>query len=55
LQRYFIVDLGEGENSKKVDQNQVVQEQLSGWQNVQQQLKEDMQVIAEAVKTNKTS
>jgi hypothetical protein len=24
LQRYFIVDLGEGENSEKVDQDQVV-------------------------------
>ena len=54
LQRYFIVDLGEGENGEKVDQNQVVQQQLSGWQNVRQQLEEDMQVMAEAAKTDKT-
>ena len=54
MQRYFIVDSGEGENGEKVDQNQVVQQQLSGWQNVRQQLEEDVQVMAEAAKTDKT-
>jgi hypothetical protein len=46
--------LGDEENGQEIDQNQVVQQQLSRWQNARQQLEEDIQVMAEAAKTDKT-
>jgi len=54
LQKYFIVNTDSEENGEKIDQDQVVQQQLSGWKNVREQLEEDMQVMAEAAKTDKT-
>jgi hypothetical protein len=55
LQKYFIVDLGIRENEERLDQNQVVEQQLKDYQKVRKKIKDDMQVIEEAVKTNKTS
>jgi hypothetical protein len=54
LQKYFIVDLGVGENGENFNPNQVVQQQLNNYQKVRQQLEEEMQVIEEAAKTKKT-
>jgi hypothetical protein len=46
--------LGDAENGGKFDQNQVVQQQLSNWQKVRNQLEEDLQKMEEAAKTDKT-
>jgi hypothetical protein len=55
LQKYFIVDLEEDENGGKLDLDQVVQQQLNEYQKVQQQIEDDMHVMEEAAKTDKTS
>jgi hypothetical protein len=55
LQKYFIVDCSHGTNKEKLDHDLLVQQQLSEYQKVRQQIEEDIQVIEEAVKTNKTS
>ena len=57
LQKYFIVDCGEGAKEKKSNHDQddqVVQQQLGEYQKVRQQIEDDMQVMEEAVKTDKT-
>jgi superfamily II DNA helicase RecQ len=54
LQKYFLVDLGVGENGEKLDQNEIVRQQLSKWHEVRQELEKEMQVMAEATKTDKT-
>lgn len=54
LQKYFVVDLGVGQNAKKSDLEQVVQQQLSDFQKVRKQIEDDMQVMEEAAKTDKT-
>jgi hypothetical protein len=55
LQKYFIVEVSVVENRVDLDLNQVVEEQLNAWHRVQKQLKEDIQVIEDVAKTNKTS
>jgi len=52
LQKYFIVDLVEGENGEKLDLNQVVQQQLSDYQKVRKEIEDDMHVMEEAAKTD---
>lgn len=52
LQKYFIVDLVEGENREKLDLNQVVQQQLSDYQKVRKEIEDDMHVMEEAAKTD---
>jgi hypothetical protein len=54
LQKYFVVNLDVDKNSQGLDPNQVVQQQLSDYKKVQEQLKEEMHIIEEAAKTNKT-
>jgi superfamily II DNA helicase RecQ len=57
LQKYFIVDLGAEnnvENSERLEPNQVAQQQLSDYQKVRKQIDDDMQVMEEAAKTDKT-
>jgi len=54
LQKYFIVDLVEGENREKLDLNQVVQQQLSDYQKVRKEIEDDMHVMEEAAKTDQT-
>jgi hypothetical protein len=54
LQEYFVVDLDIGESEKKSDSNQVIQQQLNAYQEVRQQLEEDLLVMEEAAKTDKT-
>lgn len=55
MQKYFIVDLGDVENERNLDHNQVVQQQLSDYQKVRKAIEDDMQVMEKAVKTDKTS
>jgi predicted AlkP superfamily phosphohydrolase/phosphomutase len=57
LQKYFIINLDDREDREdreKINQNQVILQQLSDYQKVRKEIKDDMQVIEEAVKTNKT-
>jgi hypothetical protein len=54
LQRYFIVDLGVSENEENLDRNQIVENQLNTWLEVREQLNEDMDVMEDAAKTDKT-
>jgi hypothetical protein len=57
LQKYFIIDLDDGEDREdreKINQNQVILQQLSDYQKVRKEIKDDIQVIEEAIKTNKT-
>jgi hypothetical protein len=54
LQKYFIVEVGVAKNRVNLDQNQVVQEQLNAWREVQKQLEEETQVIEDVAKTDKT-
>jgi hypothetical protein len=54
LQKYFIVEGGNVENGQNVDQNQVVMRQLDAWHKVREQLGEDMQVMDDAAKADKT-
>jgi hypothetical protein len=51
LQKYFVVHLGIEENEERLDQNQVIEQQLKDYQEVQKEIEEDMQVMEEAVKT----
>jgi predicted AlkP superfamily phosphohydrolase/phosphomutase len=58
LQKYFIINLDDREDredGEKIDQNQVILQQLSDYQKVRKEIKDNIQVIEEAVKTNKTS
>jgi hypothetical protein len=54
LQKYFVVDLDVDENGQGLDPNQVVQQQLSDYKKVREQLEEEMHVMEEAAKTDKT-
>jgi hypothetical protein len=57
LQKYFLVDVGvaeNAENTEKLDQNKIVKQQLSTWHDMRKQLEKEMQVMAEATKTDKT-
>ncbi|KAH6625935.1 hypothetical protein C7974DRAFT_473178 [Boeremia exigua] len=54
LQKYFIVKAGAVENRQNSDLNQVVEEQLNAWRQVRNQLEEDIQVMGNAAKTDKT-
>jgi hypothetical protein len=54
LQKYFIVRSGVAENGQDSDPNHVVEQQLSTWRGVRKQLEEDMDVMADAAKTDKT-
>jgi hypothetical protein len=54
LQRYFIVELDGVGNGQDLDQNHVVDQQLSTWLDVRKQLEEDMDVMGDAAKTDKT-
>jgi hypothetical protein len=57
LQKYFIVDLGAESNfedGERLSPNQVAQKQLSDYQKVRKQINDDMQVMEEAAKTDKT-
>jgi tagatose-1,6-bisphosphate aldolase non-catalytic subunit AgaZ/GatZ len=54
LQKYFIVEVDVVENGVDLDSNQVVEEQLNAWHRVRKQLEEEIQVIEDAAKTDKT-
>lgn len=54
LQRYFVVDLDEDGNGEKLDENLVVTQQLDAWREVRKQLEEDMHIMEDAAKTDKT-
>lgn len=54
LQKYFIVELSVSENEQNLVQNQVVSQQLNTWLEVREQLDEDMDVMRDAAKTDKT-
>jgi hypothetical protein len=54
LQKYFIVQSGVAENRQDLDQNHVVEEQLSTWHDVRKQLEEDIDIMGDAAKTDKT-
>jgi hypothetical protein len=55
MQKYFIVEVSVAKHGVDLDLNQVVQEQLNAWHGVRKQLEEDIQVIEDVAKTNKTS
>jgi len=54
LQKYFLVEVGVVENRVDLDPNQVVEEQLNAWHGVRKQLEEDIQVMEDTTKTDKT-
>jgi hypothetical protein len=54
VQKYFIVRSGVPKNGQDSDPNHVVEPQLSTWHGVRKQLKEDMDVMEDAAKTDKT-
>jgi superfamily II DNA helicase RecQ len=54
LQKYFVVDLDRNENGEKSDQSPVVTQQLNAWREVRKQLEEDMHIMEDAAKTDKT-
>ena len=54
LQKYFIVEADVVENRQDLAQNKVVKEQLDAWREVRKQLEDDMQVMGDAAKTDKT-
>jgi hypothetical protein len=54
LQKYFIVKVSVVKNRVDLDLNQVIEEQLNAWHRVRKQLKEDIQVIEDVAKTDKT-
>jgi hypothetical protein len=58
LQKYFIVDLDikdNAENGENLNYNKVALQQLRNYKKVQKEIEDDMQVIEEAAKTNKTN
>jgi hypothetical protein len=53
-QKYFTVHLGADKETDEAGQSSVVQQQLGAWQETREQLEQDMQVMEDAVKTDKT-
>jgi hypothetical protein len=54
LQKYFIVNLSVGEIEEKSRLDNVATQQLNAWKSTRILLEEDLQVIEEAAKTDKT-
>jgi hypothetical protein len=54
LQKYFIVEVGVAEHGVDLDPNQVIKGQLNAWHRVRNQLEEDIQVMEDVAKTDKT-
>lgn len=54
LQKYFIVDFSDGENEENSHPDHIAVQQLNAWKSTRVLLEEDMQVMEEAAKTDKT-
>jgi hypothetical protein len=54
LQKYFIVDLGGIEDSKNMDNERRLEGRLTKFQLTQELIREDLQVLKDAVKTDRT-
>jgi hypothetical protein len=53
LQKYFVVDLGGIEDSKNVDDERRLEGRLAEFQLTQELIREDLQVLEDAAKTDR--
>jgi hypothetical protein len=54
LQKYFVVDLGGIEDSENVDNERRLEGRLTEFQLTQELIREDLQVLKDAAKTDRT-
>jgi truncated hemoglobin YjbI len=54
LQKYFVVNLGKVEDKENLGDKRRLKRQLAKFQLTQESVKQDLQILEDAVKTNRT-
>jgi truncated hemoglobin YjbI len=54
LQKYFVVDLGEVEDKENLGDERRLERRLAKFQLTQESVKQDLQILKDAAKTNRT-